>query len=253
MKAPRVLLVALASAVLASFAATASAQFRPGHIGGVVKDEEGDPIRGAVILAQNKEATPPTLSAVSDEKGRFGLLGLRSGLWSVMVKAPGFEPAVLAWPVRAQTMGPSLDVVLVSIPGGAPTSTFEKLKAASVVEDLGKASTLLDSGRPDEAIAIYRALLAKAPALTMLHLAIGRAYRSKKEPQRAVEAYRTLLQAEPANARARLELGLALDEGGDADAAAGEFERIIRDAPDTPASEAARAQLQRLRPAAARP
>lgn len=251
MKAPRALLVALASVVLAGFTTTASAQFRPGHIGGVVKDEDGGPIRGAVILAQNKEATPPTLSAVSDEKGRFGLLGLRSGLWSVMVKAPGFEPVVIAWPVRSQTMGPTLDVVLVSIPGGAPSATFEKLKASSVVEDLDRASTLLDAGRPDEAIAIYRALLAKAPTLTTLHLAIGRAYRSKKEPQRAVESYRTLLQTDPADTKARLELGLALGEAGDNGAAAVEFERIIRDAPDTPTSEAARAQLQRLRAAAA--
>jgi tetratricopeptide (TPR) repeat protein len=246
MKAPRAFL-AVTLGVLGAIAVPASAQFRPGHIGGVVKDEEGGPIRGAVIVAQNKEATPPSLTAVSDEKGRFGILGLRSGLWSVMVKAPGFEPQVLSWPVRAQTMGPSIDIVLVAIPGGLPSIVFDKLKASSVVEDLDKASALLDSGRADEAIEIYRALLVKAPSLTSLNLAIGRAYRVKKEPQRAVESYRTLLETDPANVKVRLELGMALGEAGQGEAAASEFERIIRESPDTPTSVAARTELDRLR------
>jgi tetratricopeptide (TPR) repeat protein len=229
-------------------ATPASAQFRPGHIGGVVKSDEGDPIRGAVVVAQNKDATPPSMSAVSDAKGRFGLLGLRSGLWSVMVKAPGYEPAVLSWPVRSTMAGPSMEVVLVSIPGGAPVMRFDKLKPSSVVEDLGKASELLEAGRTDEAIGVYRALLTKAPSLTTLHLAIGRALRSSKQPDRAAEAYRTLLALEPANTRARLELGLALAEGGNIQGATAEFERLVREAPDSPAAAAARTQLQQRRP-----
>jgi tetratricopeptide (TPR) repeat protein len=243
------LVVAWTVVVWAAAATTADAQFRPGHIGGVVRSEEGDPVRGAVIVAQNKDATPPSLSAVSDEKGRFGLLGLRSGLWSVMVKAPGYEPAVLSWPVRSTMAGPSLEVVLVSIPGGAPVMRFDKLKASSVVEDLDKASGLIDAGRVDDAIVIYRALLAKAPSLTTLHLAIGRAFRTGKQPDRAAAALRTLLELEPTNTRARLELGLALGEAGNADGASAEFERLVREAPDSPAAAAARAQLQQKRPA----
>jgi tetratricopeptide (TPR) repeat protein len=244
----RTLVLAGIGVALAATAAPAAAQFRPGHIGGVVRSDQGDPVRGAVIVAHNKDATPPSLSAVSDDKGRFGLLGLRSGVWSVMVKAPGYEPAVLAWPVRSTTAGPSLEVVLVSIPGGAPVMRFDKVKPSSIVEDLGKASTLIDAGRTDEAIAIYRALLAKAPSLTTLHLAIGRAFRAGKQPDRAAASFRTLLELEPANTRARLELGLALGETGNIDGANAEFERLVRDAPDSPAAAAARAQLQQKRP-----
>ena len=87
----------------------------------------------------------------------------------------------------------------------------------------------------------------KAPALTSLHLAIGRAYRAGKQPDRAVTAFRTLLDLEPANTRARLELGLALAEGGDGAGATAEFERLVREAPDSSAAAAARTQLQQRR------
>jgi tetratricopeptide (TPR) repeat protein len=250
MTAWRAILLAWAPVVLAGpvllvgSETTAFAQFRPGHIGGVIKSDAGDPIRGAVILAQNKDATPPSLSAVSDEKGRFGLLGLRSGVWSVLVTARGFEPAVLAWPVRSQYAGPSLEVVMVSIPGGVPVMRFDKVKASSVVEDLGKAASHIEAGRTDDAVTIYRALLVKAPSLTSLHLAIGRAFRGGKQPQRAAEAYRALLAVEPANHRARLELGLSLEDAGEVDAAATEFERLVKEAPDSTAAAAARARLQ---------
>lgn len=229
------------------FSASAEAQFRPGHIGGTVKSDTGEPIRGAVVTAQNKEATPPSLSAVSDDRGRFGLLGLRSGVWNVMIKAPGFDPVVIAWPVRSSPGGPSLDVVLVAIPGGAPVTQFDKVRSQSVVEDLGKASALVESGKVEEAVAIYNALLVKTPGLTSLNLAIGRAWRAGKQPDRAAAALRKLLELEPANTRARLELGLALNESGDTAGATAEFERLVREAPDSPAAAAARTQLQQRR------
>ena len=143
----RFLVAVCTSLVLAAAATTAEAQFRPGHIGGVVKSDTGVPIRGAIITAQNKDATPPSLSSVSDEKGRFGLLGLRSGVWTVMFKAPGYEPVVIAWPVRSSPGGPTLDIVLVSIPGGAPVTQFDKVKSASVLEDLARRRRSSTRGR----------------------------------------------------------------------------------------------------------
>jgi tetratricopeptide (TPR) repeat protein len=247
MKATRVLVLAWSCLALGSLATVAFAQFRPGHIGGVVKSEDGNPIRGAVIVAQNKDATPPTLNAVSDDKGRFGLLGLRNGLWSLLVKAPGFEPAVLAWPVRSPNPGPPLEVRLVAIPGGTAAATFDKVKAASVVADLDKASTLLDEGRADEAIAIYRALLERAPSLTSLHLAMARAYRSKKDATRALESYRKLVELEPTNVKARLELALALEEAGDKEGAVRELSRVVEDAPQSAAAQTAREKLSTLK------
>jgi tetratricopeptide (TPR) repeat protein len=248
MHAARTLIAGLVWIALAGSVCPAAAQFRPGRIAGTVKSDQGEPIRGAVVVARNNDATPPTISTVSDDKGRYGFLGLRSGVWTVLVRAPGFEPTSVTWAVRSgQLNGPPLDLMLIAIPGGAPTTTFDKVKAESVLADLEKASALVDAGMTGEAIAIYRSLVAKAPRLTSLHLAIARAYTAGKEPERAIEAYRTLLELEPSNTTARLELGLALADTGDAASAAGELERLVKEAPDTPAATAARAALQRLR------
>ncbi len=249
MKLARTLFLAAVGAASLGVSAPALAQFRPGHIGGIVKSDDGTPIRGAVIVAENKESTPPRLNAVSDAKGRFGLLGVRTGLWSLLIKAPGFEPTVLSWPVQSTVrLGAPIEVTLVAIPGGAVKDTFDKVKASSIVDDLDRAATLVQGGRAGEAIDIYRSLLAKTPALTSLHLAMARAYRSQRDAPAALGSYRRLLELEPRHVKARLELASLLEESGDKAAAVQELRRVVEGAPDTPAAATARERLGRLQP-----
>jgi uncharacterized GH25 family protein len=54
-----------------------------------VKDDRGVPIKGATIIAENPDASPASFTVSSDEKGRFAIIGLRSGLWSFRAGAPG--------------------------------------------------------------------------------------------------------------------------------------------------------------------
>lgn len=249
MMSSRPLLLAAACFAFIGVAAPALAQFRPGHIGGIIRSEDGTPVRGAVIVAENKEATPPRLNAVSDGKGRFGLLGLRSGVWSLLIKAPGFEPTVLAWPVRSTIrLGDPVEVTLVSIPGGSTTDVFDKVKAGTVVAELDRASDLLEGGQTAAALTIYRALLAKTPALTSLHLAMARAYRADRDVPHSLESYRRLLEIEPANTKARVELAVLLEESGDKTSATRELTRVVSDAPDSPAATTARTRLRALQP-----
>jgi tetratricopeptide (TPR) repeat protein len=137
-------------------------------------------------------------------------------------------------------------VSLVRIPGTARPRTFDEVKSAAVITDLERALKLVDERKFDEAIAVYRGVLERAPTLTSVQLAMARALRAKPDLPQARATLDKLLAAEPGNHRARLELGLTLEQSGESAAAAREFEQIVRDAPDSPVATTAREKLTAL-------
>jgi predicted Zn-dependent protease len=222
---------------------SAGAQIHNGRITGTIVDDAGQPIHGAVVVADNRQATPPTRTSVSNEDGRFGLMGLRSGVWSLLVRAQGHEPVTRTEAVQGQRPGPPITIALARIPGAARMTTFGALKPATVVSDLDRAAKLVEERKLDDAIVIYRSVLERAPALTSVQLALARAYRAKPDLPKAREVSERLLASEPGNVRARLELALTLEQAGDMPAAVRELEQIVRDAPDSTTGVAAREKL----------
>jgi uncharacterized GH25 family protein len=81
----------LAALFVAAFAVDAAAQI--GRVGGTVKDDTGQPIKGATVIAENPTAAPTSLTATTDDKGRFSIIGLKAGPWDFTAQAPGFDPA----------------------------------------------------------------------------------------------------------------------------------------------------------------
>ena len=76
-------------AALMAIAAPGWAQI--GRIGGTVVDDQHNPIKGATVTAENPNASPASFNASTDDKGRFSMLGLRAGEWTVTASAPGFQ------------------------------------------------------------------------------------------------------------------------------------------------------------------
>ena len=72
----------------------------------------------------------------------------------------------------------------------------------------------------DEAIASYKSILAKAPALSVINLQIAAAYRNKKDYDNAIAAYNDLLKVDPNNEKAKVGIGQTNLEKGDLAAAA---------------------------------
>src|SRR5450432_2211209 len=87
----------LAALCVVALAGTSTAQ--TGRVGGVVKDEAGNPIKGATITAENPAASPSSFTATTDDKGRFSIIGLKSGTWTFAAQAPGFAPESGKMPV----------------------------------------------------------------------------------------------------------------------------------------------------------
>ena len=96
--------VAIALVALIAVLSAREAGAQAGRLTGRVLDAESrEPIRGATVTADNPEAIPDNFIAVSDNRGRFAMLGLRSGSWAVIVAAPGYVPFRI--PMAIRTLG----------------------------------------------------------------------------------------------------------------------------------------------------
>jgi tetratricopeptide (TPR) repeat protein len=199
---------------VAALAAPVSAQ--TGRVGGQVKDEAGQPIKGATVTAENPAASPSSFTATTDDKGRFSIIGLRTGQWKFTAQAPGFAPE--AGSLAVQTIGspnPPLTFTLKKGTGGAATGALGGMAAKDLQAELGAADALYNAQKWDESIAAYKAILAKAPSLSVINLQIAAAYRNKKDYDSALAAYNDVLKADPNNDKAKIGIGMTNLEKGD--------------------------------------
>lgn len=202
----------LAGVVLvSSLASTASAQ--NGRVNGVVREEGGQPLKGATITADN-QAIGQSFTATTDDKGRFNMIGLRSGEWRFIAQAPGFSPEGGLVAIRSGGQNFPLTFELKHS-GVAFFGALGGIMSKDLQADLAAADALYNQKKWDEAITAYRAVLNKAPVITTINLQIAAAYRNKKDYDSALTAYNDLLKAEPANDRAKIEIAMTSLERGD--------------------------------------
>src|SRR5262245_24482593 len=127
--------VAVMAAVVAS-AVPAGAQ--TGRIGGTVKDTNGQPIKGATITAENPQASPSSFTATTDDKGRYSIIGLKSGTWKITASGPGLQPQSGQVPVR--TIGAPMPPVDFALAPGAtgPVGALAGVNTKELQADLAK-------------------------------------------------------------------------------------------------------------------
>jgi tetratricopeptide (TPR) repeat protein len=187
-------------AVLACLVGAADARAQVIRVAGTIRDDAGRPVRGASITAENPDQTPPRLTTTSNDKGQFGFIGVRRGLWTMTVAAPGFESVQFPRQVSAGRQEP-IEVRLsrTSAPMALP---LDGIKASDVQARIARAESLASGGDLDGAILAWRELLSRVPALTSVHLQIGALYERQSDLPRALAAYQQLLELEPGHAKA---------------------------------------------------
>lgn len=184
---------------------------------GTVRDIDGKPIKGATIRAANPDLQPRVGITTSDSKGRWAMIGLRIGVFTFVVDAPGFV-AIQAEAMVRTAATPPLDFVLTPEPGLTPGALPSNIQA-----QIGAANMLREQGRIDQAITTYEQIRAKHASLTTLNLVIAATYRRKaaleSDPvarraalDRAIESYTEMLKVEPDNEHAKTELAAARAE-----------------------------------------
>lgn len=216
----------LTVAIVTAWAGLATAQ---GRIAGQVKDDGGQAIKGATITAENPNATPSSFTATTDDKGRFSILGLRSGAWTLTAQAPGFSPE--SGKMEVKTIGTNPPVTFTLKKGGGPMGgALAGVNAKDLQADLAAADQAYNNKDYDQAISLYKAILAKAPALSVINLQIAAAYRAKKDYDNAIAAYNDVLKADPNNDKAKIGIGMTQLEKGDMKSA----EQTLEAAADSP-------------------
>ena len=192
-----------------------------------------------------------TMTSTTDDKGRFAMIGVRTGQWDMTIEAQGFLP-MRGQPNVSASNTPVLQITLQRDPGPPPGSLSK-----TIAEDISAAEALRKGGRYDEAIAAYQAIQTKNNKLTSVSLMLGTLYRQKAQQEkdaaarvallnRAIGAYTDMLKADDTNTRARLELGVTQMAAGNNDAAAKAFQEVIASNPKTNAATEAAAHLQAI-------
>jgi tetratricopeptide (TPR) repeat protein len=184
---------------------------------GTVKDTSGRPIKGAIVRAINRDASPSQITSTTDDKGRWAMIGLRTGTWKFVAEAPGFTPVEANAPVRVAGT-PPMGFALAHDPGPIP-GALDK----NVLQSVVAANALRDRGQYDQALSAYQQIRDLNPKLTSLSFVVAGVYRkqasSEADPatrrallERAVNTYNQLLTDEATSVRAKAEIESARAE-----------------------------------------
>ena len=208
------------AAALAVVSLSTPAWAQTSRIGGVVRDETGSTIRGAIVRAETGGGrtfgTPLTLTTATDDRGRVVFVVSRSGEWRLTFEAPGFDPMTIPIGVKLTAPPPNLDVKLDRRETPELFGALAGIDSKSLSAQLAAAAVLYDEGRHDQAIAAYREIKAKVPALTYVTVQIGNSYLAKKQYSEAEAAFQEVLKGEPEDSNAMFAMGTLREAQGNA-------------------------------------
>lgn len=199
------------AAALAAFAFAVPAWAQTNRIGGVVRDETGGTIRGAIVRAATggtgTGGAPVSLTTATDDRGRFVFIISRSGEWRLTFEAPGFQSMTMPIAMRLTGTSPNLDIKLERQESPEAFGALAGVDSKSLSEQLAAAAALFDEGRFDQALAAYRDIKARAPALTLVSLQIGNIYLTRKSYGEAEAAFQEILKSDAEDANALFAMG----------------------------------------------
>ena len=191
------------------------------RLSGVVTDENGNPMPGVLVKAENQEGQSSSEGTTND-RGRYLILGLDPGLWTLTADVEGHT--LDAVPVRLRRgQNPPVDFTLTRIRHALEIllgeAALKGLDPKVLETTITAADDLFNRQQYDQAIVAYEAILAKVPALTALYLSLGYSYQATREYDKAIAAYEEVLKNEPENADAKVAIARVNLATGDLEAA----------------------------------
>jgi tetratricopeptide (TPR) repeat protein len=165
----------------------AQEQLGKGRVMGIVVDEAGNPVEGALITVESIR-TETKLEGQSDNKGHFAVAGMGTGMWRITASKPGYASSYVEMNVRQLTTNPPITFTLKKMTGFAALKTDEKSFAL-----FDRGNTLIKEEQYDEALKVFEEFLTTYPEIYQVHLNIGTCYLKKNDLDKAVAEFQLVL------------------------------------------------------------
>lgn len=186
-------LVTAALVVFALFFASA-AFAQTGMARGKVYDEQGQPLAGAKVVWEFQGGMTRKGEVTTNKKGEFVQVGLPPGLYKFTVNVEGFRSQYGEIRVNLgdPTAVPDFKMARAAAAEGGGDPGLSELKSG-----VDQAIALAQSGKPDEALAVYADLAAKNPNVHQIPYNMGLLYAGKKDWANAEASYKKALEIKP--------------------------------------------------------
>jgi len=212
-----------------------------GRISGIVVDESGAPVEGALVEAQSLRSETK-LEGKSDSKGKFAIAGMGTGNWRLTATKDGYGSSSLDMNIRQLGTNPPITFTLKKVSGVAAAATNKEVLAL-----LDQGNTLLAQENYDQALQVFEEFLGKNPEIYQVHLNIGTCHLKKGDLDKAeaefklvldktLEAHGDLKKDTDVSLRATTGLGEVALRRGDLDAAQKHFAQAVDISPQDEAA-----------------
>ena len=171
------------------FIATAQENFGRGRISGVVSDENGAPVEDALVIAESQKGGTK-LEGRSDNKGRFAIAGLGTGVWRITASKSGYVSSEVRMNVKQLSTNPPITFTLNKIKGIAAVTSDKE--SAALFE---QGNSLLNQGNYEEALKVFEGFAGKYPEIYQVHLNIGTCYLKAGELDKCQAEFQLVLDS----------------------------------------------------------
>jgi TolA-binding protein len=165
---------------------------------GTVTDTDGKPLAGVTVKLFSFRGNAG-MEVKTDAKGQWKAMWVRGGKWNIDFEKKGYEPKKLSTTVKEQAKTTVIDISMKPVKG----PVIKK----DMVKDFEKANKLFEAGKIDDALALYKKLLADFPDAYNINLNVGNCYFQKQQYEKAVKAYLEVIKEEPGNTDALISIG----------------------------------------------
>lgn len=188
-----------------------------GRLQGVVVDEQGKPVEGALVKLRAERAGNTGPDVKTDKKGKWAALGLIGGQWNIDIEAPGFVTSQGTAQVSEIQRIPPIETRLQR--EAAPEPEAVEAPVASTVPPEAVAAVeageaLMKEQKYKEAIVEFEKAQAVLPDHMQLKQVLARAYYGAGQPKPAIALLRQVYNADPTNTGVLLLLTNVLIEDG---------------------------------------